>query len=202
MAWPDRLVPPPRDVIGTRMAPAILHGGDDVVGRTRDDDAERFDLVDAGVGGVELARRGVEAHLSGDVVAQVPGEVVALLIEEGVHETSPWPGRSIPMTVYSQDRQSLAVCRCCPANASRIRRGDWRSFQTMASSRPPLTMTRTFMPPPERKNAARPRPTRGVAGGLGCGVEGRTPRGWMAARRPSPSQVCGRFSLPADPEWR
>ena len=44
------------------------------------DDAERLDLVDAGVGGVERARDGVEADLAGDLVAEraaQPGDVQA-----------------------------------------------------------------------------------------------------------------------------
>ena len=54
--------------------------------RARNDDAERLDLVDAGVGAVELARSGVEAHLAGDVLAQVPGQGLALLFDEGGHD--------------------------------------------------------------------------------------------------------------------
>ncbi len=74
-----------------------LDGGDDVLGGARDDDAERLDLVDTGVGGVELARGGVEANLALEVGAEVAGEFVALLVEEVGHEESsaaPGCGRS------------------------------------------------------------------------------------------------------------
>ena len=85
MDWPDRLVPPPRGVIGTRISPATCTVATMSSTRARDDDAERLDLVDAGVGAVEAARGDVEADLAGEVLAQVPGEVVALLLEEEVH---------------------------------------------------------------------------------------------------------------------
>ncbi len=62
-----------------------LHGGDDVLGGLRDDDAERLDLVDAGVGAVEAARGEVEADLAGQVLAQVAGEVVAAEFGEVGH---------------------------------------------------------------------------------------------------------------------
>ena len=75
---PDRLVPPPRGDDRHVHLGRDLHGGDDVLGGFGNDDAERFDLVDAGVGAVETARRGIEAHLAGEVLAQVAGETVAL----------------------------------------------------------------------------------------------------------------------------
>ena len=83
--WPDRLVPPPRAVIGTPHLAGHLHDGNDVLDRPRDDDAQRLDLVDAGVGAVELARSDVEADLAGDVLAQVAGEEGTLLFGERGH---------------------------------------------------------------------------------------------------------------------
>jgi hypothetical protein len=62
-----------------------LDRGDEVVGRARDDDAERLDLVDAGVGAVEAARQGVEADLAGQVLAQVAGQGFALQVGECGH---------------------------------------------------------------------------------------------------------------------
>ena len=47
---------------------------DDVVARFRDDDAERLDLIDAGVGGVERARHRVEADLAGDLRLEIAAE--------------------------------------------------------------------------------------------------------------------------------
>ena len=56
IAWPACDVPPPRGVIGTPWRPAMVDGRLDVVARARQHHAERLDLVDAGVGGVERAR--------------------------------------------------------------------------------------------------------------------------------------------------
>ena len=54
--WPDRLVPPPRGMIARAVLGGGLHGAHDVVARARHDDAERLNLVDAGVGAVQSAR--------------------------------------------------------------------------------------------------------------------------------------------------
>ena len=62
-----------------------LHGRDDVFGGFGQDDAERFDLVDAGVGAVEAARADVEADFAGEVLAQVAGEAVAAEFGEVGH---------------------------------------------------------------------------------------------------------------------
>ena len=59
-------VPPPRAVSGTPKRAQTRHGGDDVVRRPGQDDAERHDLVDAGIGGVQRAVEPVEADLAGD----------------------------------------------------------------------------------------------------------------------------------------
>jgi hypothetical protein len=58
---PDRLVPPPRAVSGA----------------LRNDDAERLDLVDAGVGAIKATRNVVEADLAGEMLSQVTGQGVA-----------------------------------------------------------------------------------------------------------------------------
>ena len=66
--WPACEVPPPRGVIGTPWRAATRDGGFDVVARARQHHAERLDLIDAGVGGVERAGGAVEAHLAGQRV--------------------------------------------------------------------------------------------------------------------------------------
>ena len=71
IAWPACDVPPPRGVIGTPCRAAICDGADDVLARPRDDHAERLDLIDAGVGGVERARDAIEAHLAVDRAFEV-----------------------------------------------------------------------------------------------------------------------------------
>ena len=83
--WPDRLVPPPRGVIGTCISAAICTVATTSSAGLRHDDAERLDLVDAGVGAVEAARGGVEADLAGQVLAQVAGEAVAAEFGEVGH---------------------------------------------------------------------------------------------------------------------
>ena len=62
-----------------------LHGRDDVFGGFGDDDAERLDLIDAGVGAVEAARGDVEADFAGEVLAQVTGQAVAAEVGEVGH---------------------------------------------------------------------------------------------------------------------
>ena len=64
IAWPACDVPPPRAVIDTPWRAAIWTVRIDVLARARDDHAERFDLVDAGVGGVERPRDAIESHLA------------------------------------------------------------------------------------------------------------------------------------------
>ena len=51
-------------------------GGDDVVGRPRHDDAERLDLVEAGVGGVEPAPAPVEIDLGAGLLGQAVAKAV------------------------------------------------------------------------------------------------------------------------------
>ena len=64
--WPACDVPPPRGVIGTPCRAAMLDRAHHRFGRSRDDDAERLDLVDAGVGRVQRARDLVEADFAVD----------------------------------------------------------------------------------------------------------------------------------------
>ena len=66
IAWPACDVPPPRIVIETAVTPAGLDDATRSVARLRKHDAERLNLVDAGVGRVERARDGVEPHLAID----------------------------------------------------------------------------------------------------------------------------------------
>ncbi|HEY2147184.1 MAG TPA: hypothetical protein VGH32_04560 [Pirellulales bacterium] len=54
-----------------------LYGGNNVFGGFRQNDAERFNLIDAGVRAIEAARADVEADFAGEVLAQVTGEAVA-----------------------------------------------------------------------------------------------------------------------------
>ena len=70
-------MPPPRGADRHVHLGGDLHGGDEVLGGLRDDDAERLDLVDAGVGAVELRRAGVEADLAANVLAEMLGQGVA-----------------------------------------------------------------------------------------------------------------------------
>ncbi len=56
IAWPACDVPPPRIVSGHRRRAQMRTMRNQVLARPRHDDAERLDLVDAGVGGVERAR--------------------------------------------------------------------------------------------------------------------------------------------------
>ena len=51
---------------------AQADGGDDVVAVAGDDDAQRLDLIDAGVGGVEGAGDAIEAHFAGNRRAKRP----------------------------------------------------------------------------------------------------------------------------------
>ena len=62
-----------------------LHGGDEVVGGAGHDDAERLDLVVAGVGGVQPAGGVVEPDLAGEVAAEVADERVPADGGEVVH---------------------------------------------------------------------------------------------------------------------
>ena len=83
--WPDRLVPPPRAVIGTPRSAAICTAVARSSSVFGDHDAERLDLVVAGVGGIEPARRVVEADLAGQMLAQMANQGVPALGGEVVH---------------------------------------------------------------------------------------------------------------------
>ena len=69
--WPARLVPPPRDTIGTSWARQISTVRIDVVGIPRDDDADRKLAVVRGVGRIQRAAAGVEPDVAADFVQQV-----------------------------------------------------------------------------------------------------------------------------------
>ena len=59
---------------GTAMPPADLHGADEIVARRDDHDAERLDLVDAGIGRVQAARNRVETHLALELSREFPAQ--------------------------------------------------------------------------------------------------------------------------------
>src|SRR5205823_4570528 len=65
---------------------ANLYRGDDVRDRARDDHAQWVDLIDAGVGAVELARGEIETDFALKVLAQMPPQGVALHVGEIGHE--------------------------------------------------------------------------------------------------------------------
>ncbi len=62
-----------------------LHGGDEILDTFGNDDAERLHLVNAGIGAVQTARGGIEAHFAGQVLAQMAAEVIALKFGGAVH---------------------------------------------------------------------------------------------------------------------
>ena len=62
-----------------------LHGGNEVGHGARNDDAERLDLVNAGVGAVELARSEVETHFALQMLAQVLRQGAAAQFKEFCH---------------------------------------------------------------------------------------------------------------------
>jgi hypothetical protein len=53
------------------MPPGNQHGADDNVPRPRHDDADRFDAVDAGVGGIQGAGNAIEPDLAADVLLEI-----------------------------------------------------------------------------------------------------------------------------------
>src|SRR5215510_3723747 len=59
------------------MLPGNLHGPDDGVARARHDDAQRLDLIDAGVGRVQRARDAIEA----DFTSRAPERVFEVRLE-------------------------------------------------------------------------------------------------------------------------
>src|SRR5262249_14954014 len=59
-----------------------LDGGMEILKSTRNDDAERLDLVDAGVGAVELTTGAVEADLALEMAVQMLGERLPLVLGE------------------------------------------------------------------------------------------------------------------------
>ena len=82
---PDRLVPPPRAVIGTPRSAAICTAAvrsSSVFGIAT---PSGLNLVVAGVGGVEAARRVVEPDLAGDVLAEVADQGIPAFGGEVVH---------------------------------------------------------------------------------------------------------------------
>src|SRR5262249_16416613 len=87
--WPDAL-PGLRRASATwrdrdTVAATGLHRGDNFLYRGRQDDPERHDLVNAGIGGVESAAEPVEARLAGAALGQ-------RLLELGDIEGSRGPG--------------------------------------------------------------------------------------------------------------
>src|SRR5262249_31035429 len=99
-----------------------LDRGAHVLDGARDDHAERLDLVDAGVGAVQPARGGVEAHLAGEVLAQVLAEGQALQLGEVDHEGAPirkWrQGLSLsrPWQKSAEPHTSLRATATTPAS--------------------------------------------------------------------------------------
>ena len=84
--WPDRLVPPPRAVIGTCISPAIctvVTISSTVLGMTT---PKRFDLVDAGVGTVEPAGSRIETHFALELFGQVACQSGPLHFREIFHK--------------------------------------------------------------------------------------------------------------------
>ena len=71
IACPAWDVPPPRIVSGTSMLRADTDDADEIVARPRQDDAERLDLVDARVGGVERARDLVEPDFAFELLLEL-----------------------------------------------------------------------------------------------------------------------------------
>ena len=79
-AGADRLAGLRRAAAARRDRDAVAAGDldrpDDVLARARDDDAERLDLIDAGVGGIERARDGIESDFAFDRALKVEPESV------------------------------------------------------------------------------------------------------------------------------
>ena len=73
IAWPACEVPPPRMVMGQRRRRQIVERAENVLAVSRDDDAQRLDLIDAGVGGIERARDGIEADFAFDAALRAHG---------------------------------------------------------------------------------------------------------------------------------
>ena len=78
IACPACDVPPPRAVIETPCARGEVDRAEDVLARFRDDDAERIDLVDAGVGGIQGARDRVEPDFAGNLLLELAPQGAAL----------------------------------------------------------------------------------------------------------------------------
>jgi len=57
----------------------------DVVSRARDDDAERLDLVDAGVRGIERPRHAIESHFAVDLILKIEPETLGRPARELSH---------------------------------------------------------------------------------------------------------------------
>ena len=71
-------MPPPRIVSGQPMLGAEPDDANQVVARSRQHDAQRLDLVDAGVGGIERAGNAIESHLADGLLFEIPTEVFPL----------------------------------------------------------------------------------------------------------------------------
>ena len=109
IACPACDVPPPRAVIDTPCRARDLDGAHDVLARPRHDDAERLDLIDAGVGGVERARDRVEADLAGDLLFELALQVQAQRPSMATMKfISTWPARSFLASVYPGEFQKAS----------------------------------------------------------------------------------------------
>ena len=71
-----------------------LHGDMDILDGSRDDNAQRLDSIDAGIGAVEPARGLIETYLALQMLAQVAGERFAFQLSE-VHRNEPVPKKEI-----------------------------------------------------------------------------------------------------------
>src|SRR5262249_40425668 len=97
---------------------AHLHGRLDIVGAFWDHYAERLDLINAGVGAVDFARRIIEPHLAGDVPAKVLLQEVAFEFGE-VHERSI---KSPPPRAPGPSSPPLPPGPFCRLRGARLRR--------------------------------------------------------------------------------
>src|SRR5437764_21050 len=64
-----------------------LHAGHQVGNAPRNNHAQRLNLIDAGVGAVELARSRIKANLALDMTPQMLGQSDALLLDKIHHES-------------------------------------------------------------------------------------------------------------------
>ena len=109
-----------------------LDGTDDVFAGARHHDAERFDLVDAGVGGIERPRHAIESNLALDLILKIEPETLGrparrLATQTGVYCLSyTWtlstlaPAAFVPVLVTvmvfpSDDTTRVYVCTTLPA---------------------------------------------------------------------------------------